>query len=170
PRLCGPTTSTPILSQRRIAGNDTSLRFSLQNSEELGAVTITRGDLTSPGPSQKGVYSLRAGVEFCRHAARNRLLLIRNLRLPAQICEKLVPADGTRLPTKSETTISATVVLKGSSRTVKSVKQNETDSGAEENDMHHNFYFYFSASARRSVPVGQTTTSRAVPRARQSPA
>jgi len=119
-------------------------------------------------------YSLRADVEFCWHAARNRLLLIRNLRLPVQICEKLVPADGTRLPTKSETTISAIVVLKGSSRTVKSVKQNETDLGAEENDIHHNFYFYFSASARRSVrgpvPVGQRTTSRAVPRARQSPA
>ena len=26
---------------------------------ELGGVTITRGDLTSPGPLQKGVYSLR---------------------------------------------------------------------------------------------------------------
>ena len=25
---------------------------------ELGGVTITRGDLTSPGPLQKGVYSL----------------------------------------------------------------------------------------------------------------
>ena len=59
-----------------------------------------------------------------------------------------MPADGTRLPTKSETTISAVVVLQGSSRNVKSVKERETHLGAEENDIYHNFHFYFSASAR----------------------
>jgi hypothetical protein len=41
----------------------------------LGGVTITRGDLTSPGPLQKGVYSLTRRSEVCFRAQTGKHLL-----------------------------------------------------------------------------------------------
>src|SRR5262249_14865937 len=57
---------------------------------ELGGVTITRGDLTSPGPLQKGVYSLTCRSEIPPSSGRTRSKLgqhcFRRMDFPAPWC------------------------------------------------------------------------------------